>query len=152
MRRPNPCIPAHTRADPKATSKLVDLILGDQARGVVDYDGPLTALPHDSSDMPVRNAESALSKSFDWLHYKHLSFRFGVVKPALEAEQLEEFERPHFDGPFLPGRALASAAIDYYPPSDIFSDEEAAPPAVEPHPLSGRLGDAARRLLDSLDI
>ena len=42
--------------------------------------------------------------------------------------------------------------IDFYPPSNIFGDEEAAPPAVPPQPLSTRLRDAARRLLDSLDI
>jgi len=141
----------------EATSKLVNRILGTATRGFVDIEGSILsapdAPPHDYTfSTPARGTESTPSKFFDWLHYEHLSFRFGVVKPVLEVEQLEQLEHLHFDGPFLPGRALASAAIDYYPPSNIFGNEEVAPPAIHPHPLSTRLCAAARRLLDNLDI
>jgi hypothetical protein len=69
-----------------------------------------------------------------------------------------------FFGSIVPERSLnepgnmirmlipADVAIDFYPPLHIYGDEEAQRPAVQREPLSTRVQEAARRLLDSLDL
>ena len=84
---------------------------------------------------------------FQRFRLEHLSFRYDPI--------LRQHWAPapvDFDGPFPRGGFAIAGIIDFYPPSNIFGDEEAAPPAVHPHSLSSRLRDAARRLLDSFDI